>query len=297
VVRNAAIGLVKAGGPRTSVATVRAAYPTLARGEVQNLLTRYQRIWRMDHRRLIRVLHWHRTGAVWSMDHTEPDNRVDGLYRFVLNIRDLASGMQLAWLPLEDTSAALADYVLESLFHQHGPPLVLKSDNGSAFIAEKTHDLLEHWEVVPLFSPPLTPSYNGGVEAGNGAMKVRSDHEAARHGRPGYWSCDDLEAAKCFANRIYRPWGEYGPTRQEVWDRRLPISAAERAAFGRTLDGHRRAVRLEQMIPLQDTLGRAAQAKVDRVAIRRALVEHGILTFTRRSITPPLTADFAAKIS
>jgi transposase InsO family protein len=295
--RNAAICLIKAAGPRTSVATVRAAHPQLARGEVQNLLARYRRIWRKDHRRLLCVLHWQRPGAVWTMDHTEPARRVDGLYRFVLNIRDLASGMQLAWLPMEDESAALADYTLETLFHQYGPPLVLKSDNGSPFIAENTHKLLQRWNVSPLFSPPRTPEYNGSVEAGNGAMKVRSNHEAARQGRPGCWSCDDLEAAQWFANHVYRPWGEHGPTRQEVWDQRLPIRAEERAAFGRALDEHREAVRLAEQSPLEETLDRVAQAKIDRVAIRLALVEQGILTFTRRSITSPLTAHFAVNIS
>jgi hypothetical protein len=55
-VRNGAIQLIKAAGPRASVAIVRAAY--------------------------------------------------------VLNVRDLASGMQLAWLPMEDETAVLADYTL-----------------------------------------------------------------------------------------------------------------------------------------------------------------------------------------
>ena len=227
------------------------------------------------------------------MDHTEPNCRVNGLYRYILNIRDLASGMQLAWLPMEDQSAALADYTLEALFHQYGPPLVLKSDNGSPFIAEDTLKLLNRWNVFPLFSPPLTPQYNGSLEASNGVMKVCADHQAARQGRPGHWTCDDLEAAQWFANHVFRPWGEHGPTRRQVWEQRLPISDDERSAFGRSLAEHREAVRLADKIPLEETLGRAAQAKVDRVAIRRALVECGILTFTRRPITPPVTAQFA----
>ena len=296
-VRNGAIHLIEGAGPQTGVAVVRAAYPTMARGEVKNLLARYRRIWRKDHRRLLHVLHWSRPGAVWAMDHTEPNCRVDGLYRYILNIRDLASGMQLVWLPMEDQSAALADYTLEALFHQYGPPLVLKSDNGSPFIAEDTLKLLNRWNVFPLFSPPLTPQYNGSLEASNGVMKVCADHQAARQGRPGHWTCDDLEAAQWFANHVFRPWGEHGPTRRQVWEQRLPISDDERSAFGRSLAEHREAVRLADKIPLEETLGRAAQAKVDRVAIRRALVECGILTFTRRSITPPVTAQFAYKIS
>ena len=143
------------------MAAVRAAYPKMARGEVKNLLARYRRIWRRDHRRLLHVLHWQPPGAVWAMDHTEPHCRVDGLYRYILNIRDLASGMQLAWLPMEDQSAALADYTLEALFHQYGPPLVLKSDNGSPFIAEDTLKLLNRWNVFPSSHRPSRRSIMG----------------------------------------------------------------------------------------------------------------------------------------
>lgn len=295
--RNGAIHLAQAAGPQASVAIVRAAYPTMARGEVQNILARYKRIWRKDHRRLLYVLHWHRPGAVWAMDHTEPSRRVDGLYRYVLNIRDLASGMELAWLPMEDETAVLADYALEALFYQYGPPLILKSDNGSPFIAGDTLQLLKRWSVSPLFSPPRTPQYNGSLEASNGVMKIRANHLAARQGRPGYWTCDDLEAAQWFANHVHRPWGEHGPTRHEVWDQRPPLSEDERSAFGRSLHQHREAVRLADKIPLHETLSRQAQAKVDRVAIRLALVDQGILTFTRRSITPPVTAQFPVTIS
>ena len=50
--------------------------------------------------RLLHVLHWHRPGAVWAMDHTEPPTPIDGRWPHVLAVRDLASHMQLAWLPV-----------------------------------------------------------------------------------------------------------------------------------------------------------------------------------------------------
>ena len=49
----------------------------------------------------------------------------------------------------------------------------------------------ETLERLPLFSPPRMPAYNGSLQA-------------ARQRRPGYWTCDDLEAAQCFANRPNR---------------------------------------------------------------------------------------------
>ena len=60
----------------------------------------------------------------------------------ILAVRDLASGLQLAWTAVPDATAAEALAVLEPLMHQYGPPLVLKSDNGSAFISER---FMERW--------------------------------------------------------------------------------------------------------------------------------------------------------
>ena len=98
--RNAAIHLMTVLGPRTGLATLRAACPTLARGELQNLQRRFRRLWRRNHRRLLRVLHWHRPGTVWAMDHTDPPGPIDGRWPHILAVRDLASRMQLGWLPV-----------------------------------------------------------------------------------------------------------------------------------------------------------------------------------------------------
>jgi transposase InsO family protein len=295
--RNAAIHLMRSVGPQVSEATLRAACPTLARSEVQNLQARFRGLWRKDHQRLLHVLHWQRPGTVWAMDHTEPSQPIDGFYRYILNVRDLASGLQLAWRPVEDETAELADYTLETLFHQYGPPLVLKCDNGSPFIADETLKLLDHWNVFPLFSPPRTPQYNGACEASHGAMHILTEHQAARQGRPACCTCDDLEAARWFANELHRPSGHRGPTPREVWDQRPPITETERAAFGRSLQQHRETVRFAERYTLDVPLGRQAQAKLDRVAISRALVELGFLTFTRRSITPPIPSHLVSRIS
>ena len=63
----------------------------------------------------------------------------------------------------------------------HGPPLVVKSDNGSVFGAPAMETLLHDFGVLHLFSPPGTPSYNGAIEAGIGSLKARSEAHAARH--------------------------------------------------------------------------------------------------------------------
>jgi transposase InsO family protein len=231
------------------------------------------------------------------MDHTEPPEPIDGRWLHILAVRDLASRMQLGWFPVASEDAHETCLALEDLFRRYGPPLVLKSDNGSAFISEDTRKLLEQWDVLPLFSPPRTPEYNGGCEAGNGAMKTRSQHQAILHDCPAHWTAVDLNVAQAIANELYWPWGHRGPTAGEVWRRRRPITAAERAAFRGAVARHQDRARQELGYPKDQPLGPQAQARIDRLAIRRTCVECGLLSFTRRSITTPLTAQFVAGIS
>jgi transposase InsO family protein len=295
--RNAAIHLMTLAGPRTGLPTLQAACPTLARGEIQDLQRRFRRLWRRNHRRLLHILHWRRPGAVWAMDHTDPPEPVDGRWPHILAVRDLASRMQLGWLPVSREDTHETCLALEGLFRRYGPPLVLKSDNGSGFIGDETQKLLEQWDVTPRLSPPRRPAYNGSCEAGNGAMKTRSEHQAILRDRPRQWTAADLQLARTIANHVHRPWGHRGPTAADVWHKRQPISAEERAAVGRTQRRHRGPARGELGYPKEQPLGPKAQAQIDRLAIRRACVECGLLTFTRRSLTPPLTANFAARIS
>ncbi len=58
-----------------------------------------------------------------------------GGYRRLLGVRDLGSGMQLTWRPTLDETAETTAVVLDGLFREHGAPLVVKFDNGSAFRA------------------------------------------------------------------------------------------------------------------------------------------------------------------
>jgi transposase InsO family protein len=297
VARNAAIHWMVVAGPHTGLETLRAAVPTLARGELQDLQRRFRRLWRRNHRRLLRILHWHRPGSVWAMDHTEPPQPIDGHCPQILAVRDLASHYQLAWQPVEHADARQTCGILEDLFRRHGPPLVLKSDNGSAFIDADTGELLRRWQVEPLYSPPRDPQYNGSCEAAGGAMKVRSEHQALLADRPGQWTAGDLKAAQQIANRVHRPWGHRGPTAAVAWAGREPIRAEERAAFRRSVKQQREIVRNELGYPQNEPLGRAAQARVDRLAIGRACVEYGLLSFTRRSISPPIKSQIVTNIS
>jgi transposase InsO family protein len=212
-VRNEAIDFLRNEGPGVPLTAVQAAFPELARREAENLRDRFRHLWQLDHRELQQVLHWQRPRAVWAMDHAEPPRAIDGRWPRILSIRDLASGCQLAWLPVLDETAETTIDALQWLFLEHDPPLVLKSDNGSGFISDAMRGFLDHWEVTPLFSPPRTPEYNGSIEAANGALKTHTHEQAARQGRTGYWTADDLEAARRMANELYYSSGPCGSTR------------------------------------------------------------------------------------
>jgi len=255
----------------------------MARRELQDLLRRYRRVWRRRHRLLARVLHWQRPGTVWAMDFAEPPAPVDGVYGSLLAVRDLASGLQLLWLPTENACAATALAALEGLFRAHGRPLVLKTDNGSPFIAEAFQSHLHRQGVWQLFSPPAWPRYNGSCEAGIESMKTRTHHESARRGFPGQWTCDDREAARLQANELARPWGLGGPTPGQAWLMRKPVSCGERQRFAHRV----RAYEQEQDKPRAVENGlRQAQ----REAIVLALVRHGLLEFTATSVPDPFPA-------
>jgi transposase InsO family protein len=252
----------------------------MARREVADLLRRYRRVWRRKRRLLVRSLEWTRPGAVWAIDFSEPPGPIEGRFARLLAVRDLASGQQLLWLPVADESSQTARDALESLFRQYGAPLVLKSDNGSAFTAEEVGELLDRWQVGHLFSPLRMPRYNGSCEAGIGSMKARTHHEAASAGRPGEWTCDDTEAARLQANQTARPQGHQGPTPDEVWQGRRALSAVERAAFQETVRREEDQARREAGCPVGVVHNPAVQAALNRVALRRALMAHGLLSLT-----------------
>ena len=243
------------------------------------------------------VLRWTKAETVWAMDFTRPPASVDGIYPYILAVRDLASGCQLASLPCDSESAFVAAAALSSLFREHGAPLVMKSDNGSGFVSAKMAGLLEACGIVLLLSPPRTPRYNGSCEAGIGAVKTRAHHIAAAHGRPGEWICDDVEAARMQANETGRPQGHLGPTPSTLWEAREALGEAERHAFSQAVRRTRTDARKDLELALEGPLRRSDAAAVERLCISRALVEHGLLEVRRRRITPHINRRFRESIS
>jgi transposase InsO family protein len=129
----------------------------------------------------LRHITWQIPGLVWSLDDA-------GLARFAHHrlrlhqVQDLASRYKFTpWVGERVLGETVAHH-LEQLFLRHGPPLVLKRDNGSNLNHQAVDEVLaRHW-VLPLNSPPHYPPYNGGVECAVRELKTPLREKILAHG-------------------------------------------------------------------------------------------------------------------
>lgn len=289
--RKLVLGLLHLLGADLGVATLARMVPDAPRSALEDLVERYRDVYRRRAMRHAISLRWTRAGAVWAIDFTAPPLPVDGAYPHLLVVRDLASGQQLAALPTATADADQVVGLLEALVRQHGAPLVLKSDNGSALTAGEVTARLRTWGTVALVSPPATPRYNGACEAGIGGLKTRAHHESVRCGRPGEWTCDDVERARLMANEAARPWGRAEPTPDQAWSERTPIDHHEQRALAAAIEQHRQEVTKESNDEPPNS------ATIERIAITQALLALGYLKLRRRRFSPPISSRRVVKIN
>jgi len=273
-------------GPSIGLPALRALFGRVPRCVLEDLLRRYCRMWRKRYLKRGFRLTWHEPGRVWAIDFSEAPYPIDGVYPYLLAVRDLASRQQLAWQPVRTEKAEEVVAILGQLFAEHGPPLVLKSDNGSAFIAQLTQEAMLLAVVAQLFSPVRRPQYNGALERSNGVLKTYTHQHAIHQGHPFRWTSEDLEHARGLANTISRPWGHQKPTPQEAWDQRSPISDDQRQAFQVTLEKHRATAADDLGLDLSTELTIADRAALNRLALSRVLQDMGYLTMRRVGRTP-----------
>lgn len=120
--------------------------------------------------RMIRVT-WKEPNLAWAIDATEIGRDEMGRKLHLIVVKDLASRHLFEPLvTLQPSGEEVACY-LEKLFLLHGPPLVLKRDNGSIFICQEVDAILGEHCVIPLNSPAYYPPYNGGIEKGIRELK------------------------------------------------------------------------------------------------------------------------------
>jgi hypothetical protein len=137
--------------------------------------------------------------------------------------------------------------------------------------------------------------HNGAIEAGIGAFKTRAHLEAARHGHPLEWNCNDVESARLQANEESRPWGFNQATPDIAWLERTPLSQLDRTAFRQTVALCEHELQDEKQHELLEGIPLAPRdiASLRRAAICRALVKHGFLYIRRKRFTLPFNYKLA----
>ena len=265
-------------GPCTSADLLLEFFPFVSRREMIYLVKQFRKRFCEGKTIDVEELTWSHPGSVWAMDYTTPPRPIDGIYKKILDVRDVASGKQLASLPVLQENGFETAMLLESLFMQHGAPLVVKSDNGSTLIAEEVEKVMKKYGVIYLLSPPYYPKYNGSCEAGHGSIKTRAHHMAARAGRPGQWTCDDIEAARVQANELSRPKGHGGPSPNQLWAEKNIVSERDRLIFKKQVADNLRKLKIDVDEKNTDI------ATKKRLSVSQALVTLGYLLVRRRRI-------------
>jgi transposase InsO family protein len=283
--------------PGVGVPTLRVLFPDVGKRELQELVDRFRSATRRDRRLLIHALRWTRPGSVWAIDFSEPPCPINGVHDQILCVRDLGSGCELWTLPILGKCAEVAIHSLKALVHWYGAPLVLKLDNDGVFRSHAVKRWAREVGIRLLYSPPYTPEYNGSIETGMGSLKTLAHVASALHDRPGQWTCDDIEEARCRMNLEGRPRGARGPSPDELWRGRDRINDAERDDFNTTYHDHYIAEcdarELDPAVQWQHT----ERASIDRAALTSTLVKHGLLCIRRRRITLPIRKRNRAIIS
>ena len=175
-------------------------------------------VWRRRYAQHGFELTWHFAGTVWAMDFTQPLQPIDGVFPYLLAIRDLASHCQLAWRPVRGETAEDVLPVLQELFADVRPALGPQERQRFRLPRrDRCSELLCEAAVAQLFSPVRQPQYNGALERSNGVLKTYTHHHAISAGHPFRWTSEDVEHAQHLANTISRPWGARGPSPDEAW--------------------------------------------------------------------------------
>jgi len=134
-------------------AVYRQHYAQVSRRELQALTDAVRRELAQQRQAQLRHITWHVPGLVWSLDDAELARVAHHTLR-LHQVQDLASRYKFTpWVGARVLGETVAGR-LEHLFIQHGPPLVLKRDNGSNLNQHAVDAVLARYLVLPLNSPP-----------------------------------------------------------------------------------------------------------------------------------------------
>ena len=213
-------------------------------------------------------------GAVWAIDGTWLDRPVRRRGRRALVVVELQSRKLLV---LKSVRGECIDEVLcclHELVQRHGAPLVLKLDNGSAFVSAALAEWCAIHGITLLHSPVRRPSYNGTCEVSGRWAKHRA-YLAARLRGAQQLEQQDLDHAVTFLGVMNR------------------ISDDVRAVFQAAVAEQLALVRSERGLAGGQVLREDVSRSLARVAVRRALELCHILTIEGREYRQCLPASAA----
>ena len=127
--------------------------------------------------------------------------------------------------------------------------------------------------------------------------KIRTEHFAQRT-CSARWTTAALDSARRQANELLRPDGYLAPTPAQCWAARNPITDPQRDALTQSVASIAAQIQEAQRLTNPEKLPTInPQSRLFRAAVRRALLDLGLLSINPRSITPPFILQKRAKIS
>ncbi len=108
---------------------------------------------------------WLRPNLAWAIDDCRKSDTAASGTLHLHSLTDLCSRYKLP--PIASGLLPCGEEVaghLAHLFDRFGPPLFCKRDNGGNLNHTTVDEVLEDAWVIPVNSPPYTPSYNGAIE-------------------------------------------------------------------------------------------------------------------------------------
>lgn len=250
--------------PSLGVPSLRKLLPNLPRNSTVAYLRRRRRVWSRRRRRNWRCLHWQMPGAVWAIDGTWLDRPVEGRGRRALIVVEMHSHKTLALQSVAGENAEEAERVLADLIAQHGAPLVLKLDNGSAFISERLAEFCRRHGITLMHSPIRRPRWNGTCEVSARWAKHRAMAAALHRGVPERLRQDDLDSAVTFTGVMPK------------------IDAATRERFLATFEEQLAVAAAQEGLALDSLSPHHRRRSLGRVAAKRALLICHMLTIQGR---------------
>jgi Integrase core domain len=261
--------------PAWGLPRLRREIPGLPKNSTAAFLRRLKRVRGRRRRRIWCKLHWHMAGAVWAIDGTWFDQPVGVNGRRALVVVELHSRRTLCVDSVRGERARAVIACLQRLIAKHGAPLVLKADNGSAFIAKCLARLCRRHGITLMHSPVRRPQWNGTCEVSGRWAKRRAVAAANLRGSPDRLCQADLDCAVTCTGTLPR------------------VDAALRLRFLVLVAEQLAIVAKERGLAINDQTEDHVLRSLGRVAARRALIVCHILTITGREYHQWLPASAA----